>query len=202
MCGRYWLGDEIDSLCLRYDAEMKNPEGYIPTGEVFPSFRVPVVVRDHGQGNSLRLMRWGFPGFQKRGMVINARAETADTRPMFRRSFRQQRCIVPVNAFFEWKKEGIEKIKYRIDIQGDGLFSLAGLFDIFEDNGGEEYAAFVIITTSPLPTIRSIHDRMPAILSPEKEAAWLDKNVRDVHLLKGCLQSENIIGLRAEKALD
>ncbi len=202
MCGRYWLSNETGSLCLRYDAEMKNPEEYISTGEVLPSLEAPVVVRGHGQGNRLVLMRWGFPGFQNRGMIINARAETIDTRPMFRRSFRQRRCIVPVNAFFEWKKEGLEKIKYRIDIREHDLFSLAGLFDVFKDKRGEEYVAFVIITTSPLPTVRNIHDRMPAILSPEEEAVWLDINVRDIDLLKGYMQSKNITGLRAEKSLD
>lgn len=104
--------------------------------------------------------------------------------------------------FLIWKKEGLEKIKYRIDIREHDLFSLAGLFDIFKNRRGEEYAAFVIITTSPLPAIRNIHDRMPAILSPEEEAVWLDINVRDVDLLKGYMQSENITGLRAEKSLD
>ncbi|MFY9113869.1 MAG: SOS response-associated peptidase [Dethiobacteria bacterium] len=200
MCGRYWLSDNPETLCRRYNAVMADLDGYNPSGEVFPSEIVPVVVGNQNRMNRLRTMRWGFPGFENRGIIINARAETVDTKYMFRKQLVVRRCIVPVNGFFEWKKEGREKIKYRINIRGHDLFSLAGIYDIFTDKRGDEYASFVIITTSPLPIIRSIHDRMPVILPPEKEAGWLDSSLKNVHLLKGYLQPDEIAGLTVEKS--
>jgi len=106
---------------------------------------------------------------------INAMAETVASKPAFRDAFaRGQRCIVPVDAFYEWKKIGADKQPYAL-VSGDGLpLAMAGLWERWRDPAaGDVLHSFTILTTMPNELCGAIHDRMPVILPREKWAAWL-----------------------------
>jgi len=112
---------------------------------------------------------------------INAMAETVATKPAFRDAFaRGQRCIVPIDGFYEWKKTAGGKQPYAI-VSNDGLpLAMAGLWERWKDRAsGGVVQTFTIITTAPNELCGDIHDRMPAILPREKWAAWLGEREID-----------------------
>jgi putative SOS response-associated peptidase YedK len=106
--------------------------------------------------------------------MINARAETVATSPAFRSPFKKQRCLVPANGFYEWKKLGNIKEPHYIKPVTDDLFVMAGLYDIWKDAEGHETYSYTIITTEPNDLMKSIHNRMPVILNRNDEDTWLD----------------------------
>ncbi len=120
--------------------------------------------------------------------LINARAESVDIKPLFRNSFYNRRCIIPVTSFFEWENVDGEKIKRKISIEGENIFSLAGLYSTFRDNSGNEYESFTIITTDANDDMKKIHNRMPVILSKDMENHWLNMNFRDLNALKSMMR--------------
>ena len=110
-------------------------------------------------------MAWSFSRFKSKGVIINARGETALNKPMFRRSLLERRCIVPTTGFYEWDRK---KTKYRFWLPGQDRLYLAGLWNTFQ---GEE--RFVILTTAPNDTIINVHDRMPVLLTDDEVTPWL-----------------------------
>lgn len=118
-------------------------------------------------------MAWGFPSYQGKGLMINARAETANERPMFRESVKNRRCVVPAKHFYEWDREK-NKVTFK-SREGDALY-MAGMFDHFQ---GED--RFVIITTEANESMRKVHDRMPLLLEESEVAGWLrnDKSTEE-----------------------
>ncbi len=136
--------------------------------------------------------RWGLVNSWAKdasaaGRQINARAETVDTRPAFRSAFRQRRCAVPADGFFEWTgpKERRRPIWYH---RPDGqLLLFAGLFEFWNAGPEEWEATFTIITTAANRLVSEVHDRMPVILSPGAVDEWIDPAQGDAALLKGLL---------------
>lgn len=187
MCGRYYLKITIDKLIKKYgifDGEID----YTPADEIFPSDQVPVVIQEKNKEKKIKLFKWGFnPGFT-RGLIINARGETVDKKPIFKNCFMQKRCLVPASGFFEWKDIGKRKIKYRISLKDKNVFSLAGIFDTFKDKDGNNIQSFTIITTNPNDKLKNIHNRMPVILQQKDETYWLDNNFSDTDTLKNMLK--------------
>lgn len=185
MCGRFSLDASIDVLIEMYKA-MKRMDEFSPQDEVFPTNAIPIVIKKNE--NELRMMKWGFaPEFSKRP-IINARAETVDIKPLFRNSFYNRRCLVPATSFYEWENIDGKKIKRRISLEGQNVFSLAGLYSIFRDKNNQEYESFTIITTDANVDMREIHHRMPVILPREMEKYWLDTNFRDLDALKSMMK--------------
>jgi putative SOS response-associated peptidase YedK len=145
-----------------------------------------VVRLDHDGRRSLDLLRWGLVPWWAKDIkmgvrCINAMAETVASKPAFRDAFaRGQRCIVPVDAFYEWKKIGASKQPYAI-VGADGLpLALAGLWERWKDRvSGDTLQTFTIITTTPNDLCAPIHERMPVILPREKWAAWLGEHEAD-----------------------
>jgi len=107
MCGRYYVDDEEPAL---RDIVEKLRDAHVKTGEVFPT-DVAAVMAANGD---FAAMRWGFPRFDGKGVIINARGETAAEKPMFRRPMLEGRCLIPASWYFEWEKRGREKIKYAL----------------------------------------------------------------------------------------
>jgi putative SOS response-associated peptidase YedK len=121
--------------------------------------------------------------------MINARAETLAEKPAFKNALKRRRCLVPVNGFFEWKREGKHKTPYFIRPAQGELISFAGLWEEWKDAEGRPVRSFTIITCEPNGLMAPIHDRMPAVIAPAQRAAWLDPNtsVEDaLKLLKPC----------------
>ncbi|HLS53411.1 MAG TPA: SOS response-associated peptidase [Tissierellaceae bacterium] len=185
MCGRYSLDYDLKNIIIRYKAT-KSIKEFQARDEIFPTDLAPVVVRD--QENMIAIMKWGFaPGFAKQPL-INARGETIDIKPTFKNSFYNKRCIIPVSSFFEWENIDGKKIRRRISISNEKIFSLAGLYDVFQDKEGKEYAAYTIITTEANKEIKVIHHRMPVIIPKDMENIWLDRNNRNIKELKDLLR--------------
>ncbi|MDO4275359.1 MAG: SOS response-associated peptidase [Eubacteriales bacterium] len=161
MCGRYYFDEEVSEAVRQLTGEL---EAGIQQGDVHPSEKA-VVLTSRGQEMSAELMPWGFPKYEGKGLVINARAETALVRPMFRDSVKMRRCVIPARHFYEWDKD---KNKVTFKSIEDKVLYMAGMFDTFQ---GED--RFLIITTQANESMSQVHDRMPLILDRAELEAWL-----------------------------
>ncbi len=169
MCGRYSLSKPPELLRELFELET-TPE-LVPRYNIAPTQPAPVVRLDRGDRRVLEMMRWGLPGSGAVSTVINARAETAATKPAFAEAFVRRRCLLPADSFFEWRREGAVRQPYRVHLEVPELFAFAGLWEPWA--GEEARGAFTILTTDAAPSIAWLHDRMPAVLTPEAFALWL-----------------------------
>jgi putative SOS response-associated peptidase YedK len=138
-------------------------------------------------------MRWGLISYWAKNIkigfsTINAMAETVDTKPVFREAFKRRRCLVPIEAFYEWKKVGPkEKQPYAIALADRGLMALAGLWETWRSPAQETVRSFTIITTTPNELCAQVHNRMPVILPPETWSEWLGEDAAEETNLKTLL---------------
>lgn len=190
MCGRYFIdGDDLpeELECILEELNRKNtPKNLKTSGEIFPSDVVPVLANSRRQDVQPFAMRWGysFPGGRP---VINARAETAAEKPLFRDGMRQRRCLIPASSYFEWERREGQKIKYAIHPAGAEMLYLAGIYHL-ENHDGAVVPSFAILTRSAAPEIAFIHDRMPVILPPDCARDWLKVENRADEVLRRALQ--------------
>ena len=173
MCGRFSLTTTEKELLMDIFGLKSIPFGLKPRYNIAPSQDVSVVRND--ESDRLSLARWGLiPSWAKDKAIgykmINARAETVREKPAFRSSFKNRRCLVIADSFYEWKHDS-RKIPYRVLLKSKKPFAFAGLWDRWERDG-EKIISCTIITTKPNSIVRKIHDRMPAILQDPR--AWLD----------------------------
>jgi putative SOS response-associated peptidase YedK len=187
MCGRYTLttsGPRVAKL-FRLDATPSLPFRY----NVAPSQPVPAVRAD-AAGRSLALLRWGLipswaadPSIGNR--LLNARSETVAQKAAFRAAFRQRRCLLPADGFFEWRKEGRLKQPYLFRLQGGGPFAFAGLWEQWKGPDGVTVESATVLTTGANELVRPLHERMPVILRPEDHDRWLAPGPRRPARLAG-----------------
>jgi putative SOS response-associated peptidase YedK len=175
VCGRYalWGIDLLGGRFLIVDPAI----GFRSRFNIAPSTENPVIVQAE-DGNHVLTMRWGLiPHWTKdlKGArkPINAKAETLPEEPMFRELLRHNRCIVPANGFYEWKKTDRKKEPYFIHIKDKALFGFAGLYDTWQNAEGQNITTYSIITIEPNELLRKIHNRMPVILKRGNENRWL-----------------------------
>jgi putative SOS response-associated peptidase YedK len=156
---------------------------------VAPTQPVPVIRMDGGR-KVCRLQRWGLiPPWakDKKAPLINARGETVATSPAFRAAFRQRRCLVLTDGYYEWKTLGPKnKQPYLFRLKSNDPFVFAGIWEARLENG-EALESCSIITTQANDLSRPIHDRMPVILRGADVEAWLDSGV-DVKTLDSLLR--------------
>ncbi len=200
MCGRYSLTTPVEGLRQLFEfPEQPNlaPRYNIaPTQEVAAVRSAPPAGADQGQGDQgqgdqgqgkggagrhLVLLRWGLiPSWAKDPAIgtrmINARAETLAEKPAFRTAFKQRRCLVLADGFYEWQKRGAgPKQPYRIARRDGAPFAFAGLWERWRDPAdGRFVESCTIVTTDANALLRPIHHRMPVILAPEAHGPWLD----------------------------
>lgn len=182
MCGRYSLTTPEEALrrLFRYDGPALN---FPPRYNIAPTQEVPVVrlagTEGGGEGGrELAMLRWGLiPSWAKEAAIsnrmINARAETVSEKPSFRNAFRERRCLIPADGFYEWTKSDGAKQPYRIHRDDDGPFAFAGLWERWRQ-AGETIESCTIVTTDANDALQPIHHRMPVILDPEDFDTWLD----------------------------
>lgn len=169
MCGRYRLfTEEENQEIMRIVKSLDNryPGNNMKYGEIFPTNTAPILCLQEN-GIKPELSTWGFPRFVEKGVIINARSETADSRPMFKKSLHTRRCVVPSTGFYEWSQSGT-KTKYRFNLPNDHTLYMAGIFNEF--NGENK---FVILTTNANNSIADVHNRMPVILKKEMTEDWI-----------------------------
>ncbi len=179
MCGRYalWGIELLGGRFLVIDPEI----GFRSHFNIAPGMEMPVITGSP-EGNHIAPMQWGFvPHWSKDSVpsgrpIINARAESLREKPMFRMLLQQNRCIVPANGFYEWKKTEHGKEPYFIHLKDREIFGFAGLYDVWQDPAGKAIRTYTIITTEPNEVVRPIHTRMPVILKREDEMRWLAKD--------------------------
>ena len=190
MCGRYYideddLAEELERILEELNRK-NTPENLKTSGEIFPSDVVPVLANSRRQDVQPFAMRWGysFPGGRP---VINARAETAAEKPLFRDGMRQRRCLIPASSYFEWERRDGQRIKYAIRPAGAEMLYLAGVYHL-ENHDGTVVPSFAILTRSAAPEIAFIHERMPVILPPDCARDWLKVENRADEVLRHALQ--------------
>lgn len=164
MCGRYYVDDEtareIEKMVRNLDKKMMIPQ----QKDICPS-QIAAVIREQEQHLAAAEMAWGFPNFNGKGLLINARAESALEKRTFKESILHRRCIIPAKGFYEWNKE---KEKYSYERQDSPVIFMAGCFALFE---GQD--RFVILTTAANPSVAPVHDRMPLILDNNELKDWV-----------------------------
>ncbi len=170
MCGRYYIPEPDDDAGFKsiyehikkvYSGSSVLPE--MKRGEIFPTNIVPVITQ-----KAPVLMKWGFPRYDGKGQIINARLETANQKPIFRKAYSSERCLIPAGHYFEWRKDGTHKTKYAIG-QEHPIF-IAGLYKF---DPVTSLPLFVILTRPAAPDIAFIHDRMPVIVPESVRQKWL-----------------------------
>ena len=187
MCGRYSLTDFSEAFAERFKVS-ELPDANPPRHNVSPTALMPVITRA-ADSNRVDLMSWGLIPSRSRDPkgFINARSETAATKPSFRKAFRTQRCLVPASGFFEWKKTASGKLPYLLKVKGQELFGMAGLYDTWTGPDGQPIKTYTLLTCGPNELTAQIHDRMPCILKPEEEDLWLMPENRDPEWLQRLL---------------
>ncbi len=166
MCGRFYIDEEIYTDARTFaDRIIGSPgAGRALPSDVYPDQTAPVLAED-GKDIWLSDMRWGFPRQRQKGLYINARAETALTKPTFKDSVRYRRCMIPARHFYEWD---LEKNKVTFLNKNEEPLYMAGFYDLY----GEENR-FVILTTQANASVSPVHPRMPLILEREDVRPWL-----------------------------
>ena len=190
MCGRFTVTAEGDVVKSDFGLQ-EVPPGYEPRFNVAPMQDVLAVIHD-GAGPRAGWLRWGLvpswatdPSIGAR--MINARSETIDQKSAFREAFEKRRCLIVADGFYEWQHIGGIKVPMRIRRRGGGLFAFAGLWERWSRPNTDPLITCTILTTTPAPSIASIHDRMPVILRPEDYSAWLARDI-DADSLKPLLR--------------
>src|SRR5262249_15781037 len=107
--------------------------------------------------------------------LINVRDDTLRDKKTFAHDLAQRRCLVLADGFYEWKKtEQRQKTPYRFQLKTGEPFAFAGIWEENEDEDGQTMRTFAIITTASNALVEQVHNRMPAMLTPEAEKAWLN----------------------------
>jgi putative SOS response-associated peptidase YedK len=199
MCGRFMQERPVSDLAEIFGAEplVDEPGGrynVAPTDEA-----LVVVQRD--ERRALTSYRWGLiPHWAENARIasrtFNARAETVATAPVFRDSFRRKRCLVPVDGFYEWKREGSVRQPYRV-FRADGRpLVLAGLWAGWRDPATDDVRrTFTIVTTAPNATLAELHDRMPVIVPDDAWDRWLDPRPAEPGELRALLEPDETVPL-------
>lgn len=191
MCGRFTLyaseAELVSGLLCAKLAGFREERRY----NIAPGQWVIVVRPEKGE-RVPDLAQWGLvPSWAKDPQAgprpINARSEGVETKPTFRGAFRHGRCLVPASGFYEWKGAGRSKQPFYIRPRGGaGLFVFAGLMATWAGPEGE-LTTCTLLTTTPNALMADIHDRMPVLLAPGDQEAWLDpNNRRAADLLRPC----------------
>lgn len=126
--------------------------------------------------------------------MINARSETASTKPAFRDALKSRRCLIPADAFYEWMRMGKAKQPYCFEVGEGELF--AGIWDRWKDAKGNSVETWSILTTTPNAVTSAVHDRMPVILDPDGYDLWLDPGMTNVAAVSDLLKPHDARRMR------
>jgi putative SOS response-associated peptidase YedK len=200
MCGRFTQQRPASELAEIFAAE---PLADDPGARfnVAPTDDALVVVQRE-ERRAITAYRWGLiphwaADLKTGSRMFNARAETITTSPAFRSAFHRRRCLVPVDSFYEWKREGKVRQPFNIERTDGRPLVLAGLWAGWKDPDTETVRrTFTIVTTSPNEAVAELHDRMPVILPDDRWERWLDPSPADPSELIGLLQPTDEVALR------
>jgi putative SOS response-associated peptidase YedK len=191
MGGRFVQYSDPESYASHFDAATRYDA--TPHYNLAPTQTVLAVRKAEEDARELVPLRWGLvPSWSKgpdnRHSMINARAETVDSKPAYRNAFKHRRCLIPAEGFYEWKAVGKAKTPFLIRRKDGEPFGMAGLWESWRSKEGETIESCTIIVTDANTLVREGHDRMPVILSREGYAAWLDTEYKDADGLRALLR--------------
>jgi len=180
MCGRFARRSTQEVLADWFGVELEDMPWFAPTYNAAPQSVQPVLRlnRDSGQ-REFAPLRWGLVPFWAKDAKLsystfNARAEEAARKPAFREALKKRRCLVPADAFYEWRQiDAKTKQPYAIALNSGNPFAFAGLWESWQPADDPPLETFTILTTGPNELMRPIHNRMPVILEPGDYARWL-----------------------------
>lgn len=197
MCCRYWT-DESPEMRAIVEEMNRSPlvdkwhktTGITSYGEIRPTDVVPVIAPDRSGSRAVFPMKWGFSG---KTLLMNARSETAASKPTFREAWQKHRCIVPASWYFEWEhltgNDGRKQTGAKYMIQprdpANEISTLTWLCGLYRIEDG--LPVFVILTREAGDEIRFIHDRMPLIMPDHLVNEWIRPDARPEMLLRGAL---------------
>lgn len=174
MCGRYQLSTEDEIFEIREIMKELNRQMLFKSGDIYPTDAAPVLVlsarAEAGDKNDTyadieaQVMRWGFPKWDGKGHVINARVETVESKAMFKSAI-GKRCVIPSTGFYEWTHaEKKYKEKFLLRAEGESTLYMAGIF---------HESRFTILTTEANESVAPLHNRMPVLLTRNDFIPWL-----------------------------
>lgn len=199
MCGRYTL--LADERYIRECFNIPNAiESYQPSYNIAPGQDVLAVIYD-GQKNRAGNLRWGLvPSWaedEKIGYkMINARSETADVKPSFKSLMVRKRCLIIADSFYEWRPNDTSKIPERIQVNNNGLFAFAGLWDKWQ-KGNKTVFTCTVLTKDANTFMQDIHHRMPIILSEDEASEWLETPFSTATEAKQYLESVDDVSMKS-----
>ena len=190
MCGRYYIAEKDMAQALAgiiTDLNRRKPPETLKTsGEIFPSDVAPVLANSRSREMRPCAMRWGY-AFPTGRPVINARSETAASKPMFRDGMRQRRCLIPASGYYEWERREDRRIKYAIRPSLADMLYLAGIYHL-ENHGGVVVPAFAVLTREAATGVAFIHPRMPVMLPAGAVSDWLNPAFDAEEIIRCALQ--------------
>jgi putative SOS response-associated peptidase YedK len=177
MCSRFSLAEDHDFLAARLGVSAMALANYRPRYNIAPQQEHFIVTSEY-ENRKLAPAKWGLvpnPGEHGRAKyLINAKAETVESRPTFAGAFAHRRCVIPANGFYEWTGPKYARQPFWIH-RGDGnLLLFAGLYQNGENNDNRTQATFTILTCAANSTLATIHNRMPVILSDRDADDWMN----------------------------
>jgi putative SOS response-associated peptidase YedK len=179
MCGRYDLSDNPAAIKAKFRVQLV-PD-FASNADLRPTDMAPVVRRARGSdAREVVLLRWGLVPFWAKDLkfgvrCINARAETLASAAAYKMAYGKRRCLVPLNAFYEWSGPAGHKTKWRVTVKDEPLFALAGLWEWWRDPASRaSVETYTIVTTEANSLLEPVHDRMPVIVAERDYERWLD----------------------------
>lgn len=190
MCGRFHLKKPGEALRQLFGLGPERPPEE-PRYNIAPTQPI-LAVREAGGGPEIFRPHWGLvPHWSKapagRARMINARGETAAEKAAFRGPFRNRRCLIPADGFYEWHGRGPDSHPFALSLAGDRPFAFAALWDRWQGPEGRILETAAILTTTPNAILKPIHERMPVILPPAHFSIWLDPAQHDPQRLQPLL---------------
>ena len=195
MCGRFVGYRNLEELMEHFPIDVADAQ-VTPNYNVAPTQEILALVRYEEQ-NHLEYLKWGLVPFWAKdktigNRLINARSETAATKPSFRNAFKKRRCLILADGFYEWKGEKGQKQPMLLTLPDGNPFAFAGLWEIWDNKDKEQtpYRSCTILTRAASESVIPIHNRMPVILKPEAFDTWLDPDNRDINSLLEIIQRQ------------
>jgi putative SOS response-associated peptidase YedK len=185
MFARYSIAPTPERLADRFGIEV--PEGYRPRYNAAPTQLLPVITHDSPDG--LSFFYWGAPPERTKNKsvserIINVRVESLAVKPVLRKALTSRRCLVPADGFYAWKRTGKKStIPYRFLLRTADLFSIAAVWEEYENEDGGMIHSFSTLTVASNDVVGPVHDRMPAMLEKPNEKIWLDPNSDESELI-------------------
>jgi putative SOS response-associated peptidase YedK len=177
MCGRFTQTHAATAIAQAFNLD--ELPAWEPSYNIAPTQTIPAIRQGADSRRQFQSLRWGLiPSWSKDmaigARLINARAETVAEKPSFRSAFRQRRCLIIADGFYEWQRSDGKKQPFYIHLHDRSLFAFAGLWERWQGAEGKTIESCTILTTTPNSVMEPIHDRMPVILSPDCYDIWLD----------------------------